>query len=247
MKKAKKILTLVACAVLLVCISVGATIAYLTATTNTVQNTFTVGKVHFGDEEDLTDGLDEAKVNEYGEPIEGADRVKGNTYKLLPGHTYTKDPTVTIGKESEPAYVRMFVKITDLADVKAVLGAALEGSIVDGKFLPQYFVGGWDNSVWQTTGEIVEADNAAVYEFWYVGTELNDEGEVGIVDALDAEKVMPALFTSITVPEGVINDDLKKLEDMDIQVVAQAVQADGFASQEAAWAEIADPAFDPAE
>ena len=70
MKKAKKILTLVACAVLLVCISVGATLAYLQATTDTVTNTFVAGNVTVDDPTtDLNDGLDEAKVDVYGNKI----------------------------------------------------------------------------------------------------------------------------------------------------------------------------------
>ena len=40
MKKTRKILAMAACAILLVCISVGATVAYLTST-DTVTNTFT--------------------------------------------------------------------------------------------------------------------------------------------------------------------------------------------------------------
>ena len=44
MKKTRKILLMAACAILLVCISVGATVAYLTDM-KSVTNTFTVGKV----------------------------------------------------------------------------------------------------------------------------------------------------------------------------------------------------------
>ena len=79
MKKTRKILLMAACAVLLVCISVGATVAYLTSV-DSVTNTFTVGKVAIT--------LDEAKVTEYGVAVEGAARVKANTYKLIPGHEY---------------------------------------------------------------------------------------------------------------------------------------------------------------
>ena len=233
MKKAKKILTLVACAVLLVCISVGATLAYLTAATNTVQNTFTVGKVHFGDETDLNDGLDEAKVDEYGVPVAGADRVTENEYKLMPGHTYTKDPTATIGKGSEPAYVRMIVKITDMTDVKAVFGE---------DFMPEDFVNGtWNSNVWLSKA-IAEGDDYAIYEFWYKD----------IVDARETEQKLPALFTEIAIPGTVTNEQVAKLADeyttndegeqvladegMKIYVVAQAIQADGFDTADAAWA-----------
>ena len=63
-------------ALLLVCVSVGATVAYLTAT-DKVENTFTVGKVAIK--------LDEAKANTDGTLVEGAARVKENKYKVLPG------------------------------------------------------------------------------------------------------------------------------------------------------------------
>ena len=82
MKKFKALLV-VACALLLVAASVFGTMAYLTST-DTVTNTFTVGKVAIK--------LDEAKVNPDGSLVENADRVKANSYKLLPGHIYNKDP-----------------------------------------------------------------------------------------------------------------------------------------------------------
>ena len=82
----KPLLTL-CCALLLVAAGVFGTLAYLTGT-DTVNNTITVGNVKIT--------LDEAKVTTDGTPVEGADRVKANEYHLLPGHTYTKDPTVTV-------------------------------------------------------------------------------------------------------------------------------------------------------
>lgn len=103
MKKQKKVLALVLCAVMLVASSVLATMAYLTAQTDVVKNTFTVGNVVID--------LDEAKVDVYGDEVEGADRVKANEYKLIPGHNYTKDPIVYVEKGSEPAYV--FVKVAN--------------------------------------------------------------------------------------------------------------------------------------
>lgn len=113
MKKMYKAMLLVLCAVLLVAGSVMGTLAYLKAQTGTVTNAMTVGKV------EIT--LDEAKVNVYGEKLakddsvwetgkELADRVAdGNKYKLIPGHTYTKDPIVTVKANSEACY--LFVKV----------------------------------------------------------------------------------------------------------------------------------------
>ena len=45
MKKAKKVLLLALCAVLLVGATIAGTVAYLTSTTTEVKNTFTAGKV----------------------------------------------------------------------------------------------------------------------------------------------------------------------------------------------------------
>ena len=212
MKTTKKALLLTLCAVLLVVSTVFVTMAYLTSTTDVVKNTFTFGKVAIS--------LDEAKVDLYGVPEEGAARVTKNDYKLIPGHTYTKDPTVTVKADSEESYIRMIVTISDLADVKAVFGE---------DFLPQYFVEGWDDAKWITTGEIVEdaEKNTATYEFRYFETVSTVDGE---------DKALEPLFTEIVIPGEVSNENLAKLGELEINVIANAIQADGFAGPDAAWA-----------
>ena len=100
--KLRRALLLVASAILLVSISVSATLAYLTSKTNVVTNTFSVGNV--------TITLDEAKVTEYGE-VDGTTRVTENTYKLIPGHTYKKDPTIHVDADSEECW--LFVKVVN--------------------------------------------------------------------------------------------------------------------------------------
>ena len=111
MKTRSKALLLTLCAVLLVTASVLGTLAFLTST-DEVKNTFTVGSVNIT--------LDEAKVKTDGTPVEGAARVKANEYHLLPGHTYTKDPTVTVKDGSESAYVRLKVTFNNAADMIAM-------------------------------------------------------------------------------------------------------------------------------
>lgn len=100
MNMLKKTLLLVCMMALVVCISVGATIAYL-MDDDVVTNTFTVGQVGIS--------LDEAKVNTDGTPVTGAKRVQDNEYHLLPGHTYTKDPTVHVDADSESCW--LFVRV----------------------------------------------------------------------------------------------------------------------------------------
>lgn len=222
MNKFKKALALICCAVLLVCISVGATLAYLTSKTEVVQNTFTVGDVNIK--------LDEAPVDEYGKVVEG-DRVIANKYKLMPGHTYTKDPTVTVLAGSEESYIRMFVTITDLADVKAAF------NVPAGEyFLPQYFVDdSWDSDIWLTTNVVNEAEDgsSATYEFRYWKT-------VNTLKAADEEEakdlVLEPLFERIKVPGEIDNDTLATLSEMEINIVAYAIQSDGFKNADEAWA-----------
>ena len=96
----KKIVSLVLVCVVVFGIVVGGTFAWLQDTSDAVINTFTVGNV------ELT--LNETDVDLYGEK-DGETRVTENSYKLIPGHTYTKDPIVYVTAGSEPCYV--FVKV----------------------------------------------------------------------------------------------------------------------------------------
>lgn len=208
MKTTKKALLLALCAVLLVVSTVFITMAYLTSTTDVVKNTFTIGEV------EIT--LDEAEVDEYGENPNGRTD-EGNEYKLVPGHTYIKDPTVTVNAGSEDCYVFAKVTITDFATLQAACG--------DNTLLPQDFIGGWDASVWECTEYTLDAETGdAVCLFTY--TEVVEYNK-------DANTVLPALFETITLPETVT--DLEGLDKVQIDVVAYAVQADGFTSAEAAW------------
>ena len=106
----KKLMTVLAL-VLVIAMSVAGTYAYLTSQ-DTVTNTFTVGNVAIK--------LDEAKVDANGVAVTPAERVKANSYKLLPGHTYAKDPTVTVLKGSESSYVKMTVTFSKAAELDAI-------------------------------------------------------------------------------------------------------------------------------
>lgn len=115
-KTKTKALLMSLCAVLLVAASVLGTMAYLTDTQK-VENTFTVGNVSIK--------LDEAKVDENGTQVVDKDgnpvaRVTENEYKLLPGHTYVKDPTVTVLTPSVASYVRMKVTFNNADKIIAL-------------------------------------------------------------------------------------------------------------------------------
>ena len=114
----KKVLTaslLTLCAVALVVTSVLTTIALLTSSSG-VSNVFTVGDVKIS--------MYESKVNSKGQPVNANGEViaeKGgapvkvdtNSYHLIPGETYIKDPTIYINSgEMDDMY--LFVKSTNM-------------------------------------------------------------------------------------------------------------------------------------
>ena len=208
MKTKRKALLLSLCAVLLVVASVMGTMAYLTSS-DTVTNTFTVGSVAIK--------LDEAKANTDGTLVPNADRVKANSYKLLPGHTYNKDPMVTVLKGSESSYVKMTVTFSDAADLDAIFAP-------NGADMTSIF-NGYDSTNWIYKGNTKNADNTRTYEFWYKET----------VAAPDADVALDALFDSITVPGTITNAQLDSIKGMTITVNAYAIQADGFANAADAW------------
>lgn len=206
MKTKTKVLLIALCAVLLVAASVLSTLAYLTAT-DTVTNTFTVGKVSIK--------LDEAKANTDGTLVANADRVKANTYKLLPGHTYNKDPMVTVLAGSESSYIKLNVVVTKSAELDAI-----------GVDLLTTFKG-YDSANWIYKGNTEDTTaHTRTYEFWYKEAVAADNADV----ALDA------LFDQIVVPGTITNAQLETIEGMTITVTAHAIQADGFADAAAAWA-----------
>lgn len=219
MRKIQKVLALTGCAALLVVGSVAGTMAYLTAKDDVV-NTFTVGQVHIQ--------LDEAAVNEDGEEISGEDRRKANTYKLMPGSTYKKDPTVWVREDSEEAYVRMIVTLDKYSELKELFGD---------DFLPQYFVD-WNSTEWETTG-VVTTDinkNTASYEFRYKNTyDATDDGKAPTKDYNERNKLAP-LFTYIEFPgKEITNESIATLEGLKINVVAHAIQASNFENADEAW------------
>lgn len=207
MKTRSKVLLTLVCAVLLVTASVLGTMAYLTSTDEVV-NTFTVGKVSIK--------LDEAKANTDGTLFGNDDtRVKANTYKLLPGHTYNKDPMVTVLKDSESSYIKLNVVVTKSKELDAI-----------GVDLLTTFKG-YDSTNWIYKGNTEDTTaNTRTYEFWYKEA----------VAAPNADVALDALFDQIVVPGTITNAQLESIANMTITVTAHAIQADGFANAEAAWA-----------
>lgn len=99
---ATKALVMVLSLMLVAGLSVGATLAWLTDTSDTVTNTFTVG--------DINITLQEHGLNEDG-TLNTNKEVQGNSYKFIPGVNLNKDPFVTVEAGSEACW--LFIKVTE--------------------------------------------------------------------------------------------------------------------------------------
>ena len=93
--KKKKIICLFLCAVMLVTGSIAGTLAYLSARTETLTNTFTYGNVAIELHEPETGDQQEYK------------------FKIVPGTNIPKDPTITVSPDGENCY--LFAKLSKTA------------------------------------------------------------------------------------------------------------------------------------
>ena len=228
MKTRSKALLLTLCAVLLVAASVLGTMAYLTDK-ETVTNTFTVGKVSIK--------LDEAKVNLNGEPLndkdevvdlKGALRVTENSYKLMPGHTYTKDPTIHVDAASEDCFIRAKVTLTNAKEWIAIATKYADNKV-------ENIIKGTNDDIWWVSQPVVdEKANTVTYTFIYKNESNTDELGKRIWTSADSKDLV--LFNEIAIPGGLTSDELKGIGKSKITVVAEAIQADGFETEAAAWA-----------
>ena len=226
MKKSKALLLALCAAALSVGVTFG-TLAYLTDT-EAVTNTFTVGQVHIS--------LDEAKVNEKGQPLKGetvvkevkdADRVTENKYRLIPGQTYTKDPTIYVSNDSEECY--LFVKVENgiaaIEDETKSVANQMESK-------------GWVKIDGNGDGKVTDADNVYALakgkdapDFTYT---VFGGAEVVVFDefTIDGEK-------TVNVEEGKTAPadkfDIAEYKNAKIIVTAYAIQAAGFDNANLAW------------
>lgn len=88
MTNTKKTVIAIICAICILSVGIGATVAFITSLAGPVNAVFVIGKIDLSFSE-----------------------TTGSSYKLVPGKVIAKDPTVTVGKGSESCWV--FVKINE--------------------------------------------------------------------------------------------------------------------------------------
>ena len=199
MKNKSKVLILLFSAILLVGASVLGTMAYLKSS-DTVENTFTVGSVKIT--------LDEQDVDDSDEDGDITDRDKENSYKLLPGHLYTKDPIIHVADTSEDCF--LFVKVVDeIADIQDADTVATQ----------------MDNKGWKPVEGVANT-------YVYVGTADGASAPFAVSGKNEDERHI-TVFESFKIKGSVTNDELAKYKDKTITVTAYAVQKDGFENKTA--------------
>lgn len=210
----KRFVAILLCVTLVALAAIGATFAYLTDT-KTVNNTFTMGNVAIK--------LDETNVND---PT--GDRVTSNTYNVYPGAVVTKDPIVhNTGKNA--AYIRATVNVSNWMNLCAA-------------YYPEsgfeFTKPGYEKSLELLVGTLGEGWSV-------VGVEAGDTFTIGQFDAkfilkydgkLAAGDDTTAMFQKVIIPAGIDNASADAGSFSSVKVVAQAIQADGFDTWEAAFA-----------
>lgn len=208
----KRFVAILLCVTLVALAAIGATFAYLTDT-KTVDNTFTMGNVKIK--------LDETNVND---PT--GDRVTSNAYNVYPGAVVTKDPIVhNTGKNA--AYIRATVNVSNWMNLCAAYYPDFKETFPND---------GYKAALNLLVGELGEGWSV-------VGVEAGDTFTIGQFDAkfilkydgkLASGADTTAMFQTVTIPAGIDNANTDSFKE--VKVVAQAIQADGFDTWEAAFA-----------
>jgi len=208
----KRFVAILLCVTLVALAAIGATFAYLTDT-KTVNNTFTMGNVAIK--------LDETDIkNPTG------DRVTSNEYNVYPGAVVKKDPIVhNTGKNA--AYIRATVNVSNWMNLCAAYYPDFKETFPND---------GYKAALNLLVGELGEGWSV-------VGVEAGDTFTIGQFDAkfilkydgkLASGADTTAMFQTVTIPTGIDNVNTDSFKE--VKVVAQAMQADGFDTWEAAFA-----------
>lgn len=208
----KKLTLVVTCIVLVAAMVIGGTLAYFTDS-KTATNTFTMGNVNIK--------LDETDIKN----PEG-DRVTSNAYDVYPGEVVTKDPIVhNTGKNG--AYIRATVNVYNWMNLVAAYYPDFKETFPnDGYKAALNLLVGELGEGWSVV-DVVAGDTFTIGQF--------DAKFVLKYDGvLAAGADTTAMFQTVTIPAGIDNANASSFQS--VKVVAQAIQADGFDTWEAAFA-----------
>ena len=146
---------------------------------------------------------------------DGSGRVTENTYNVYPGLIVDKDPTVTnVG--SNDAWIRAKIVVKANMEQLNQLGLIEAANDATGEKLAKVFKLG---AGWSYTGNVIMGEDGT---FTFV---------MKYADKLAPNAATP-VFTQVTIPGETVVDSFN----FNINVVAEAIQADGFTTWDAAFA-----------
>lgn len=209
----KRFVAILLCVTLVALAAIGATFAYLTDT-KTVDNTFTMGNVAIK--------LDETDIKN-----PNGDRVTSNEYNVYPGAVVTKDPIVhNTGKNA--AYIRATVNVSNWMNLCAA-------------YYPDFGISypnaGYEQSLLRLVGDLGEGWSivgVTTGDTFIYGEQFDAKFILKYDGKLAANADTTAMFQTVTIPAGIDNVNADSFSG--VTVVAQAIQADGFDTWEAAFA-----------
>lgn len=208
----KKILVIALTVAMAAILAIGGSLAYFTDN-KTATNTFTMGNVQIK--------LDETDIKN-----PDGDRVTENEYDVYPGAEVTKDPIVH-NTGANGAYIRATVNVSNWMNLVAAYYPDFEETFPND---------GYKAALNLLVGQLGEGWSV-------VGVEAGDTFTIGQFDAkfvlkyngvLASGADTTAMFQKVIVPAGIDNANADSFKE--IKIVAQAMQADGFATWEAAFA-----------
>lgn len=217
----KKTLTVAIALVLVVALAVGATYAYLTASSGPVKNTFVVGGAVANGDLKLFEHV--ANKNTDGSyTLDPAKETDGNAYTVMPGVNLPKDPTVTVEKASGEYY--LFVEVTKGSGFAPVTVGEKTGTPLSCNV---------DTANWQPLTLTGKDTNREVYVYCVTGKSAIQSAPVENVAVL---KTIDNTKNTITVSAD--NDIVATLTSESASALtfkAYACQAAGFADAAAAF------------
>lgn len=201
----KKALMVVLSLVLVACLSIGGTVAYLSSTAK-VSNNIAVGSIAIT--------MDETKVTEDGKAVSPAERVVSNDYRIMPGSEYVKDPTVHVDDDSADCYV--YVKVENPLKPIIKSNETRRGGYdtIENQMAEKVKVGGSWIPQWEATWQLVD-DTDNIYRYY-----KTVEGGADL-----------KVFSGFYIDE--LTSDLSAYKDAQITVTAYAIQAENVTEQAA--------------
>lgn len=226
----KKILAMALAVVLLIGVGVGGTLAWLTAQSGTVTNTFTVGDVNIDlKEHDLVNGA-----------LTNTEVTEEKTYKILPGTTQPKDPFVRVKAKSENSWIFVQIQEVNNATTNTLAPKYVEWKIGEGwKQLGTTSADGV--STYYRTTNYETADEDITYKVLATDSEKGPNGYVTYNEKLTKADIAALdKDTENTTGYGTIEEDeMPQLIFKAFAVQAEAAgTATGDAGANAAWATI---------